>query len=603
LSWKLIYFIFILSLISIFIVLSLSERKVFSQSPPFIRKIINDHEYFPDSDSILFINNEVKDISSNNINLTKIQHIKEVSVFSNGKIINSTISLIGNSEIESSVKELRYEMLIDVLSDFETDFPRNDYIISIIWQNNTWTRQLGEILDYKSIGNLSIKGNSILEVKENYTNFYDKENNAIRLFLDLGKINYPEKYKLMFRATTTYENGSSLYKISDYTQPIQIPIQDILSFFMSHSTDISNSNSFSPQQIIDRFKDWKDLFARNYTIHGEPFTDLASIDYFSNGDRLNAILWTYSPFKTNISSSNRDINYGMYIDADFNDKTGFGGIDYKFEINWNNKTKEWTKTLEKWSQEGNIIVLEKELISFTDFTNEGAYYILLSANLEAMLSPKKYKVLFYAESRKEESFITDFSNWIAAPHPEIAILPSENFITIHPGETKTITININSTIGFTPYIEFQTQKSPLSVDIKPSSLNILAHGKATTSVTITALDKKYDASKYSIPVLIKGSFIFPSINKSALPSEFSFIPSDIISEDISKTFFLDVEVQEPYTLNDHINQAREEFNKIWDYNRDIVIVIIGIFLTPFGAWIFDKMIKRRKQRKKINSNK
>ena len=47
-----------------------------------------------------------------------------------------------------------------------------------------------------------------------------------------------------------------------------------------------------------------------------------------------------------------DQNYCMYIDADFDKRTAFGGIDYKLEIAWNNNTKSWTKILEKWSPNG-----------------------------------------------------------------------------------------------------------------------------------------------------------------------------------------------------------------------------------------------------------
>ena len=32
--------------------------------------------------------------------------------------------------------------------------------------------------------------------------------------------------------------------------------------------------------------------------------------------------------------SDRQLNYGMYIDSDFNNKTGIAGIDYKVEIQW-----------------------------------------------------------------------------------------------------------------------------------------------------------------------------------------------------------------------------------------------------------------------------
>jgi hypothetical protein len=40
----------------------------------------------------------------------------------------------------------------------------------------------------------------------------------------------------------------------------------------------------------------------------------------------------------------------MLIDSDFNSNTGFGGIDYKIQIGWDNVNKSWTKTVEKWGR-------------------------------------------------------------------------------------------------------------------------------------------------------------------------------------------------------------------------------------------------------------
>ena len=35
----------------------------------------------------------------------------------------------------------------------------------------------------------------------------------------------------------------------------------------------------------------------------------------------------------------------MLIDSDFNKNTGYGGIDYLFQLGWNNNTKRWDKNL------------------------------------------------------------------------------------------------------------------------------------------------------------------------------------------------------------------------------------------------------------------
>ncbi|MGA7369883.1 MAG: hypothetical protein WBX01_12195 [Nitrososphaeraceae archaeon] len=88
--------------------------------------------------------------------------------------------------------------------------------------------------------------------------------------------------------------------------------------------------------------------------------------------------------------------YGMYINSDFDDDIGFGGIVYKVEISWNNDTKKWTRVLEKRSHFGDALLLENETIPYSAFSREdgGGHYVLVSINLSKMLSPEKYKLLF-----------------------------------------------------------------------------------------------------------------------------------------------------------------------------------------------------------------
>jgi hypothetical protein len=101
----------------------------------------------------------------------------------------------------------------------------------------------------------------------------------------------------------------------------------------------------------------------------------------------------------------------MLIDADFNEATGFGGIEYRFELSWNNRSKEWTKVLEKWSHFGDVIVLDNQTVQNTKFSKSQANYVILSADLDAMLYPNKYRVLFYGETKSDDdsSFKTDFT--------------------------------------------------------------------------------------------------------------------------------------------------------------------------------------------------
>src|SRR5215208_6635811 len=89
------------------------------------------------------------------------------------------------------------------------------------------------------------------------------------------------------------------------------------------ATDVSGdaalvSPTLRMQEIIDRHTDWIDLKTSNLTDRGDRSTDILSVDFFSDGKTLNATLWTSFPFNANHSSSpNEEVNYGMFIDADF----------------------------------------------------------------------------------------------------------------------------------------------------------------------------------------------------------------------------------------------------------------------------------------------
>ena len=286
------------------------------------------------------------------------------------------------------------------------------------------------LLDYKDIGDLDSKAVSIVDTKKgnNSTSFIDKNSDSIRLSLLLEMIGSPDKYGVAFRTSTTYRSGSTVYEIVDFTPSIQIPIASApqtKSFFVS-DRDEANSPSFSNRQIIDETvvhgPPWIDLDSRNATSKGDRSTDIEAVDYFSDGKTLNATLWTFHPPNVQQPSINEEVDYGMFIDADFDNKTGWGGIDYKVELGWDNQSKMWSKVLEKWSYYGDKVVIDNETMPYTSFAKKGEHYILISADLDSMLSPQKYKVIFYGSATRNGSSIADFTRWVSVPPLETVIV-------------------------------------------------------------------------------------------------------------------------------------------------------------------------------------
>ena len=54
---------------------------------------------------------------------------------------------------------------------------------------------------------------------------------------------------------------------------------------------IANSPSFPNQEITDPVRDSIDMKNKSYTQDGDRSTDIESVDYYSDGKTLNAILW------------------------------------------------------------------------------------------------------------------------------------------------------------------------------------------------------------------------------------------------------------------------------------------------------------------------
>jgi hypothetical protein len=64
----------------------------------------------------------------------------------------------------------------------------------------------------------------------------------------------------------------------------------------------------------------------------------------------------------------------MYIDSDFNNKTGIAGINYKVEIQWNPESKSWTRVVEEWSSNGKNRIINSTS-NFTDFYQKGGSFV------------------------------------------------------------------------------------------------------------------------------------------------------------------------------------------------------------------------------------
>ena len=176
-------------------------------------------------------------------------------------------------------------------------------------------------------------------------------------------------------------------------------------------------------------------------LDGERSTDIWAVDYYSDRKTLNATMWLFYPFKDKPDLKYNHVNYGMLIDADFDNDTGYDGIDYKLEIGWDNHTKNWDKTLTAWSptkEERTIYVIHNYTGFYEKPSNSktAKRYVLLSMDLNSILYPNKYKVTFYAETERNGISVTDFTRWVAIPPLQIALTTSPTSLVLRPNKIK-----------------------------------------------------------------------------------------------------------------------------------------------------------------------
>ena len=370
------------------------------------------------------------------------------------------------------------------------------------------------------------------------------------------------------------------------------------------SNDHIVSPSFSNEEIMDPMTDWIDSDTKNYTRGGDRSTDIVSVDYFSDGKTLNATLWLYFPFKMQPRLSDENVNYGMYIDADFDQNTGFGGIDYKVELGWNNQSKQWTKVLEKWSHFGKQLVLDNQTLSPDIFSKPGAHYVRLWADLDAMLSPNKYKVIFYGEVRKEGSARTDYTRSVAIPPLELALSTSPASVEFRKGDQETIEVRVNTTQGYEPSVNLiaKSQSKNIVFDFTQNdtsnvpffTLRIPTYGVATVPLTISSV-KNASVGPYTLFIFANSSFPPVEIIKPegfTQDNSSNFLPySAKLSENIFTQSSIAANLLQPLTEIDQISI-------FWDKLGAPISFIYGI-LAGISPWIYTKI----KERVKNNKNK
>ena len=359
-----------------------------------------------------------------------------------------------------------------------------------------------------------------------------------------------------------------------------------LLFLIISLQSFSNSNAQTPsfirQNIKDPLFDFIDTENQTTSGKGDPSTDIIEVTYFSNGNTLNSTIWVFFPFgETPVGYST--LNYGIMIDSDFNENTGQKGIDYQLEIGWNNLTKTWTKTLTEWSSAVSGRILNKA-DNFSSFYGNHSYYVLLPVGLENIQYPSKFRVIYYAESKKYGGpLLTDFTKWINVPPPELQMATYPHSIEIRKGETKTVELTINSTSGLEPDIMLSSKNQEFEpiLDFGSKKLKIPSDGFANTPLTITTSGNT-KVAPHTISIFANSSYPAIEFVKVNATSQYVDLPFKIQGEDKNVKTSILIDVKEPLSLTDQISE-------FWNKLGKPIVFLYGV-LAGISPMIF-KIIK------------
>jgi hypothetical protein len=351
----------------------------------------------------------------------------------------------------------------------------------------------------------------------------------------------------------------------------------------------AQSPQFLEQEIFDDRNDWVNMktMESNNTEFGVP--DITSVDYFSDGKFLNATLWLFDRFKEQPTSF-KEVDYGMFIDSDFNSKTGFGGIDYKIEVGWDNGTNSWSKRIEKWGHLDTYQKTIENITNHTGFFEKDRNYVTLSVNLDKILNPNKYKVIFYADSRKANGdLIIDYTRYVAIPPIVLTSYTVPSSVELTQGETKNIVIRLNSTLGYVPLVDVKADISDKNIipafefsnSNEISNFTVPSDGKGIIRLKIAA---ERDAPLGPSILLISANSNFPPEELLKIGNAKS-VPSNNINSKSTVSLLIN---KEPDDI--------EKFSNLWGKIGDFTSFVYGILagVSPFLYTLIRKKLAKEK---------
>jgi hypothetical protein len=224
---------------------------------------------------------DYKDVLDNSTDILKITYL------SDAKNLNASLWLGGNFTKDPAAKGAQamvYGMLVDVDSNPRTGFQGVDYQLEVQWTNSSkiWNMFLGE---YPSVDDPSLKDPAdylkILDIKENYTDFFVDNKPYVTLSLPLEDVAFPSEFKAMYYGIVIYNSSNMVVDLGSW---IDIPPADLAISTLPNPVIIRQGEQ---KNVAVQLKS-NDRFESNVASFS-PIENYSKIDIQSNSNNMDEL--------------------------------------------------------------------------------------------------------------------------------------------------------------------------------------------------------------------------------------------------------------------------------------------------------------------------
>lgn len=317
-------------------------------------------------------------------------------------------------------------------------------------------------------------------------------------------------------------------------------------------------------------------------------SNIRFVTYSSDGKYLNSTIWLDPKLK----NSSNEVIYGMFIDVDSNNSTGFNGAsylpsnspavsgtDYIVQIlGRNDSSTNKLMQLSEINRMGLTRILYNKSVNI-DF-RQG--YIPLDIDLQKIGYPNDYHVKFFTKDIVKSNnvstvMIVDDTMWQSVPAPKFELTLLPNSLVLNPGEQKIVGLRLtsNSSLPFTAFLH-TIETFGIKSMIRPNVTIITPRIPHLSVLLIRASDNATEGT-YVVPIKVT---IFPRM-------EFGFILPLLSIENN-----LGIKVHRT-TLDESVTNSLAVSAEVLRDNKELVLLMIGAFITPFAAILVNNLIRKK----------